>query len=517
VVTVSEPGREIRSIARGGLLNLFGAGVSVLVNLGMTVAITRTSTRQEAGRFFAATSLFLLVESVVISGATTGVIYFVARSRARRQYRDVQLALRYAAAPVVVASLVVAALTPLWAPWSSHVLGNGDAVPSTALIVLLAGLPLAAISDTALAATTGYRTMRPTVAVERLFRPALQGVLVLIVLPTHNPTLVVAAWVAPYLFSAVAAVVWLRRLIRLDPAHNLELARPDPSEIDDPVTTRTFWSYTAPRGVAGVAAVALQRLDIVLVGALSGAADAALYTAATRFLVVGQLIAAAIGTSVQPRLAGWFAVRDLDAVASTYRTATAWVVLISWPFYLICAWTAPFWLEIFGSGYNDATSVVLILAASMLLATGTGMVSVVLVMGGRTKDNMVIAATALGVNVGIDVALIPRIGIVGAAIGWAVAIVVNNLVPLRQIWRQFSIHPGGPETLRSAGLAVACLGVVPSVAVAIVGFSLASAVVGCAVGALGFTVVVICWYPWFGLSVLKRPMSESTPAIAAGS
>jgi O-antigen/teichoic acid export membrane protein len=513
---VSGDGGEIRAIARGGILNLLGAGISVLVNLGMTIAITRIFTRQEAGRFFAATSLFLLFESIVISGAGTGVTYFIARSRARNRYADVRRSLRFAAVPVISASVLVALITPLWAPWSSHVLGHGDSVAPSALIVLIAGLPLAAISDGALAATAGYRTMRPTVLVERVFRTALQGLLVLIALPSHNATLIVAAWVAPYLLSSIWAVMWLRRLLRSDPEHDLALDVADELEtIDGPVTASGFWSFTAPHGVAFVAAAAMQRLDIVLVGGLSGAANAALYTAATRFLVVGQLLAAAIGTSVQPRLASWFAVKDYGAVLSTYRTSTAWVILMAWPFYLVCAWTAPFWLEVFGTGYNDATSVVVILAASMLVSTGLGMVTAVLVMGGRTRDNLYITLVSLALNVGIDVILIPRIGIVGAAIGWAAAIAANNLLPLWQIWRQFAMHPGGPETFRSAGLAIACFGVPPALAVAIGGFGLATVFAGCAVGSMIYLGIVVRWYSSFGLDAFKQ-IHKGRSAMPAG-
>ena len=64
---------------------------------------------------------------------------------------------------------------------------------------------------------------------------------------------------------------------------------------------------------------------------------------------------------------------------------------------------------------------------------------------------------------GIDLILVPRIGIVGAAIGWATALVVANLVPLYQIWRHLGMHPFGRATATAYGLAAVCLGLVPLV------------------------------------------------------
>ena len=470
---------DLRGVARGGALNLVGAGVTTLVTLGTTLAIARALSKTGAGTFFAATSLFLLVESLVVSGATTGLVYFIARGRAVGRFADVRRSLRVSFVPVLVASVIVAASTPLWAPAFAQVLSGTPTSTGTGLVLLMCALPLAATSDMALAATTGYRTMRPTVFVERIGRPLLQLILVLAVLPRHDPVALALAWVAPYFISFIVAVVWLRRMVEKDDTRQ---AAGEPSNTGERLTLRTFWTYTAPRGVASVAQTAMQRLDIVLVGVLADAKAAALYTVATRFLVVGQLLAAAIATSVQPRLAGWFALGDSAAVRRHYQVATGWVVLIAWPFYLACAWLAPYWLELFGRRYNQATGVVVVLAGSMLLATGCGMVSVVLVMAGRTFDNLLNTVVALVVNIGLDVLLIPHLGIMGAAIGWAAAITANNLMPLAQVGFRLHMHPFGRATLLAGGVSAVCLGLVPLLTRLIIGPSLAGVLSGCVIG-----------------------------------
>ena len=61
----------------------------------------------------------------------------------------------------------------------------------------------------------------------------------------------------------------------------------------------------------------------------------------------------------------------------------------------------------------------MVLAAAMLVATGCGMVDMVLTMAGRTSWNLGNVLLALGVNVGLDLLLIPEHGVLGAAIGLA--------------------------------------------------------------------------------------------------
>ena len=93
------------------------------------------------------------------------------------------------------------------------------------------------------------------------------------------------------------------------------------------------------------------------------------------------------------------------------------------------------------------------------------------------------------VNVGVDLALIPRYGMTGAAIGWAAAIGVTNLVPLAQVAGVVRVHPFGRGTLASCGLAAICFGAIPLLARMTAGArvptDVAAVAAGCALYALG--------------------------------
>ncbi len=69
------------------------------------------------------------------------------------------------------------------------------------------------------------------------------------------------------------------------------------------------------------------------------------------------------------------------------------------------------------------------------------MVDMVLNMAGRTSWNLINVLLAVGVNLGLDLRLIPTQGILGAAIGWAAAIVVTNSLAVTQIAVAMRLHP----------------------------------------------------------------------------
>jgi O-antigen/teichoic acid export membrane protein len=176
---------------------------------------------------------------------------------------------------------------------------------------------------------------------------------------------------------------------------------------------------------------------------------------------------------VQPRLAEALATGDRATANRLYRTATGWLVLVSWPIILLVSQFAPLYLGVFGGGYRSGAPVVVVLAGAMLVATGCGMVDMVLAMAGRTSWNLVNVLIALGVTVGLDVLLIPRLGALGAAIGLACAMVANNLLPLVQVGRVARLHPFGAGTCSAALLAVGCFGVLPRIVTALAGSGVA--------------------------------------------
>src|SRR5439155_806759 len=68
------------------------------------------------------------------------------------------------------------------------------------------------------------------------------------------------------------------------------------------------------------------------------------------------------------------------------------------------------------------------------------------------------------VNVLLSLALLPHVGLIGAAIAWAAAIVANNLLPLLQLAVAYHLHPFGRGTLLAMGSALGWLGLVPLLA-----------------------------------------------------
>ena len=467
-----------------------GAGVSAAVGVLLVMVITRSDLGQAAaGSVFTTTALFLIGVTVVQLGADVGMVRWLPLHFAVGDSHNVKATMRAALLPVLILSIVVGVGVFAFAPSIASLFGTSAETIGPQLRVLAIFLPVAACYNLVLATTRGFRTMRPTVLVDSLGRTTVQlGLVSLASLLGLTGVGFVTAWSLPYLLAFAIAATWLYRLLR-------RVHRGTTSEGDDPVPPDAgiageFWRFTAPRGVATIAQTLLKRSDIILVAALSSTAQAALYAAATRFVVFGQLAVQALQQALAPQMSATLAKQNHDAAQDMYRTTTAWGMVMAWPVYIASAVLAPWILLLFGPEYSEAAGVVTVLSVAMLAATACGSVDTVLLMAGRSWLSLMNTGIALVVNLGMNFVLIPTYGIMGAAISWAVAILVRNLLPLTMINRMLGMSPFGSAAAWVSVTSIGCIGLVPTL-LRLSGASFTVVLAATVAGGLGY--VALLW------------------------
>jgi O-antigen/teichoic acid export membrane protein len=178
----------------------------------------------------------------------------------------------------------------------------------------------------------------------------------------------------------------------------------------------------------------------------------------TRYLLFGSVVSQAILGVVGPKLSELLTGGMRARAKAVYRAATAWGMILSWPFYLTMAVFAPALLSVLGHNFLQARTVLIVLGLSMVVATGVGPVDMVLLMGGKSTWNLLNTLAAVILNITLNLLLIPRLGMEGAAIAWSASILANNLVPLIQTWSFLKLHPFGRPPFVVGAAAVACFG-----------------------------------------------------------
>lgn len=451
---------DLGMLARGGMLNLVGAIASGIFTFGLVLVLTNGLGSAGYGAFASAMGLFTILSRTAELGADTGLVRTVARLRARGRVQDIRPTLLIALVPVLVVATLFGIALWLWAPELSRIFGKGEGSERIADFarVFAFFLPPSAATLVALSGTRGFGTMVPSVLVDKVSRPAVQPILAIAVFATGLGTTAVAlAWAVPLAAAFAGALGWLvvllHRAERSAARHGLD-GTPRPTA---ELATR-FWRFTAPRGFAGIFQVTTLWLNTLLVGRLDSTNAAGIFNAATRYVTAGLMVGVAIQQVAGPKLAEVLALGDRQRASAVYQTSTAWLMTVVWPLYLTFALFSPALLRVFGSGFSAGEGVLVVLGFTMLAATAVGTVDVVLLMGGKSSWNLINTIVGLSLQIGLNVLLIPRYGVTGAAVAWSSSILVNNLAPLAQVWVFLKMHPFGKGFSRAALAALACYG-----------------------------------------------------------
>jgi O-antigen/teichoic acid export membrane protein len=176
----------------------------------------------------------------------------------------------------------------------------------------------------------------------------------------------------------------------------------------------------------------------------------------------------------------------IDQLERMYQTMTKWGMIFNLPVFFSMAIFARPLLSIFGPDFVAGASSLIILAFAVLFDVSTGVCGTIVTMTGHSKLSLANSVISLVVSVGLHLLLIPRWGLVGAAVASVFCAVLINVLRLVEVYLLFKIQPYNRSILKPlfAALAAAAvafmanqwLGILPSILQLIIGAALLCAV-----------------------------------------
>jgi len=213
--------------------------------------------------------------------------------------------------------------------------------------------------------------------------------------------------------------------------------------------------YAGAMFVVDAAFEAFSQIDVLMIGAILGAEEAGLFSAPAQILQFSGYLGVALAAGVAPRLArGPGREPDADLFQLALRLVIALQLALAIPFLV---WADPITQLVLGSDYSESAEVLRALAPFIVMIGPGALFGLGLNYLGEARRRVPLAIGALAINAGIDVALIPELGIVAGAIGTDVAyfvfisghvLIYHDLVGLR-------LRPLGLTMLRSVLAAAA--------------------------------------------------------------
>ena len=186
---------------------------------------------------------------------------------------------------------------------------------------------------------------------------------------------------------------------------------------------QAWLSIAAPLMVIGCAELVLQNADLMIVSRHLSPSDVAVYFAAAKTMSLMLFVHYAVGSAMANRYAALNARGDRPALEAFVRDAVKWTF---WPSLagaaLLLVLGRPL-LWLFGTQFVAGYPVMLVLAIGFLARAAVGPAEFLLNMLGEQRTCAAILVLAAATDVALGLLLVPRFGIIGAAVATATALI----------------------------------------------------------------------------------------------
>lgn len=202
-------------------------------------------------------------------------------------------------------------------------------------------------------------------------------------------------------------------------------------------------SFSVPLMFAPFLQFGLTQGNILIMGFFLDVQHIGVYKVAFQLAFLLAMLLEAFETVVAPMISEDYAKRNLEKMRENYILATNWITITTIPLFIIILIVAQDMMALLGRGFSGklGSSVLIILATGQMINAATGTAVYTLILTGRQKLFIVDTIISLILNITLSFFLIPKYGIIGAAIGSAASIALVNLLAVIQVYLILKMHP----------------------------------------------------------------------------
>lgn len=412
----------LRGASVAFVLKVLAAGLA----FGLNVVLARLLGAEGSGIYFLAFTIVLVVATIGRVGMENALVRFIAANVSAEQPGKVMGVYQKAMLYSLAAATLLSILLYLFAPLMSQSIFGKPALEQPLTHMALAVVPLALLTLHA-HALQGLKKITASVTVLSLIVPLLTCLIALLFVPSYG----IDAAVWGYLLATVMTLLmgrwlWLRATIPF---------KTSSAEFDK----NELIASSIPMFGVVLMNMVITWSPMLFLGVWESSENIGIYSAASRTAMLTSFVLVAVNSIAAPKFAALYQQGDIHALATVVQNSANIMVVLAFPALLFFLLFPDWVLSIFGEEFKQGAVVLMILTMGQFINVATGSVGYLLMMTGNEKmmrNNLFFCALT---GVLLNFILVPEYGIVGAAIGASIILMVQNLIAMYLVWVKLNI------------------------------------------------------------------------------
>lgn len=429
VVEISSSDRKTTMMESA--LSFAGRMGGFVMRYGAYFLIARILGLKNSGFYFLVLSAIRIFCAVSVLGLDQGMIRYISIHKSTGDRTRAAGTIIAGTLPSLAVSIVISIVVYIYAPWISTAVFKKPEI-AILLKTMIAGLPLLTLLTIFVSVIQGYGKMRIRALCEDIIWPIANfgGIYALKFIGHNTMSGVVFIYV-----SSIGLTALLSGLMMLKTGK-------DTLDWSNPVVEwKTVFTYSAPLILRSLFVQVLMWTDVMMVGMFRPAEDVGIYFMASRLIVMVSSTNAILGSVASPMFSSLSHAGEKSRLGILYEFNNRLTVALQLPIIAIMWLCGSQALNIFGKEYTAGTGVLDVLLIAQVIVTIGGASAVMLVMTGHSGTSLANSGLGAAANIVLNIILIPRMGILGAALSTAIVKSTLSVIRIFQVQHFTGLMP----------------------------------------------------------------------------
>jgi len=415
--------KNIVTAAKGGGIGFIGKLFVHVISLGFVYIMTRTFGAEQYGLYRLAILIAGITAALSLIGLDGGLKRFIAIARSEENrpklWGIIQLGI---GVPIVFGLLLSMSLALFAEPISIYIFGK----PQLTRILRLVSIatPFLVLIFSLKAIAIGFKRIEYNVYAHDIAFNVLKILFsTIVILLGFQIEIVVIAFIAAAIFSVALLLYFLNKSFpfrKLPPhaeRHNKEILL-----------------YSFPLFLSLLLNQFGRNFESLVLGSFGILADVGVYSVILTLSNVGNMGFVALRSISNPIFAELHHKKKFAELKSYYQTINRWSLSFNFPIFLVITIFPENILTIFGEDFTVGVTALIILAFGTLFNAATGACGALLNMSGYSKLNFYNSMVYLATTLVLDFVLIPKYGLLGAAVAGGLTFVIINTLMMAEVY-----------------------------------------------------------------------------------
>ena len=414
-----------------GLLASTGRIVSQIISFVSGLVVARTIGPNNYGLFILCRNLCQTGSIISRSGFELGVIRKIHENKDKPLSQSSYIANALYISGAISFSILL--LVWLWGSkyLSTNIYHNNQFTSAFNVMVIL--IPLLATFHIYIGLYRAYLKIQQSVIAESILQP-ISRLVIILVLFIFCTDLWAVIWgtLLSFLFATCYLIYDAKKWIKIHFFAPKLLPK---------INIGSFWRYSFLIALTSSVNLLLTKMDSFMIGYFNGTEEIGKYAIIQLTVPVIVIFNGSFNKLLGPTIAELASEKNHQGMASAIRQHTRWMVIGSFPLFLIFASFGKELLLIFGQEFTLPAMSIILLAGGQLITALFSSTGFLLSMTKNYKFEFPVLLLALCINIFLNYLLIPKFGITGAATATLVALSMANILRVAIVCKIYDFFP----------------------------------------------------------------------------